>query len=252
MQPIERPSRPKLSIVIPAYNEAGRLGRTLETAADHFGERAEDVEIIVVDDGSSDATPEVAKAAAERRSLKLRVLSHRPNRGKGYAIRRGMLEARGDAVLFMDADLAVPIEYADRFVELLSAGNDVVIGSRRVRGANIAIHQPWIRERLGTWFRDLARLLLVPGISDFTCGFKAFRGDVAREVFSRQRVTGWGFDVECVLIASRLGYRVVEAPVEWRDDGRTRVRLMRDIPRSALDLLTILWNDLRGRYRPTV
>jgi glycosyltransferase involved in cell wall biosynthesis len=249
--PLDDPiSQPELSIVIPAYNEAERVGPSLATIAAHVAHRGAAVEVLLVDDGSTDGTEAAARAAAAKLGLRFSVLRCTPNRGKGFAVRAGMRAARGRAVLFTDTDLSVPISHLERFEARLARGDaDVVIGSRHAAGAQIVRHQPAARERLGTVFRDLARLLVVPDISDFTCGFKIFRRDAAQAVSVLQRLSGWGFDVEILLIARRLGLRVAEEPVEWTNDARTRVRLGRDVLRSALDLARIRWNDLRGRYR---
>lgn len=241
---------PRISIVIPAFDEAERIEAALRRIAQHLGAERGTAEVLVVDDGSRDGTGACAEQAGHELDLRLRVLRHTPNRGKGYAVRRGMLEARGAAVLFTDADLSVPIRHLDAFWRRLQAGADVVFGSRHAAGAVIAVRQPAFRERLGDVFRHLARHAVVPDVADFTCGFKLFRREAAREVFSRQRLSGWGFDVEVALIARRLGLRLVEEPVEWRDDARTRVRLGRDVLRSAADLARIRWNDLRGCYAP--
>jgi dolichyl-phosphate beta-glucosyltransferase len=239
---------PTLSIVIPAYDEAQRIEGALRSIAAHFGDRRSEIETLVIDDGSRDGTADAAERVAAEIGLPLRVHREARNRGKGFAVRRGMLDARGEAVLFTDADLSVSIDHVDRFLARLGEGADAVIGSRRAPGANIARHQPALRERLGTVFRNVARLLLVPGISDFTCGFKLFSREAAQRIFPRQRLWGWGFDVEIALIAKRQGLRLVEEPVEWVDDARSRVRIGRDAMRSALDLVRVRWNDVRGRY----
>jgi dolichyl-phosphate beta-glucosyltransferase len=241
-------ARPALSIVIPAFDECERLPASLARIAEHLGAERGAVEVVVVDDGSADDTAGAAERAGAAHGLSLRVLRHAPNRGKGFAARRGMLDARGAAILLTDADLSVPIEHLGAFRDRLAAGARVVSGSRHAPGARIAVHQPAFRERLGGAFRGLAARLVAPGISDFTCGFKLFAHDAAREIFGRQRLWGWGYDVEILFIARRCGIAVEEAPVEWRDDRRTRVRLWRDAPRSLLDLLRIRWNDLRGLY----
>jgi len=240
---------PTLSIVVPAYDEAARLPATLASVAEHVRVRGLDAEVVIVDDGSTDGTAEVARHHGATHGLALRVLRHAPNRGKGYAVRVGMLAARGDAVLLTDADLSVPLDHLDAFRERLAAnGTDAVIGSRRIAGAHIAVHQPARREWLGGVFRGLAALAVAPGTSDFTCGFKLFTRDAARAVFARQRLWGWGYDVEILFLARRLGLRVAEAPVTWSDDRRSRVRLWRDVPRSLADLVRIRWNALCGRY----
>jgi len=237
-----------LSIVLPAYQEAGRLRGSLERIAAHLGERCADTELIVIDDGSADATSDVARSAGEDLDLSLRVLRHAPNRGKGFAVRRGALAARGAAVLLSDVDLSVSIDHLDRFLERLGAGAELVTGSRRIAGAHIALRQSPLREWLGAGFRSLAGLLLVPRVSDFTCGFKLFSRRAAREIFACQRIWGWGYDVEILFIARRRGIRIEEVPVTWSDDPRSRVQLLRDIPRSLADLVRIRWHDLRGRY----
>jgi glycosyltransferase involved in cell wall biosynthesis len=239
-----------VSIVIPCFDEEKRLPDTLEDMARFLAARGLSAELVIVDDGSRDRTAEVAEATARRLGLALRVLRHAPNRGKGFAMRRGVLAAQGDVCLLTDADRSVPIEHLERFLERLGPGVDAVIGSRRMPGARIALHQPRLREALGGAFRSLSQRILGLERSDFTCGFKLWRAGAAQEVFRRQRIWGWGYDTEILLIAKRLGQRLVEEPVEWRDDARTRVRLGRDVVRSALDLARIRWNDWRGRYRP--
>ena len=213
-----------------------------------MAEGPKNVELILVDDGSSDDTAARAEVAGQELELELSILRHTPNRGKGFAVRRGMLAARAPYVLFTDADLSVSIDHADAFLARARSGFDVVVGSRLAEGAKITLRQSRLRVLLGTWFRDLARWLLVPGISDFTCGFKLFRRTAAQDVFAAQRIAGWGFDVEILLIAFRQRWSTVEEPVEWRDDRRTRVRLVRDMARSAWELLRIRWYDVRGFY----
>lgn len=234
--------------MLPAYDEAERVAPSIGRIAAWVAARGADAEVLLVDDGSRDGTGAVAAREAARLGLPLRVLRHEPNRGKGAAVQAGMLAAHGRAVLFTDVDLSVPIETLDRFLARLEEGADAVIGSRHASGARVLRHQPVLRERLGAIFRDLARILLVPGVDDFTCGFKLFRHDAAQAVFARQTLPGWGFDVEILLIARRLGLRTVSEPVDWTNDERSRVRLGRDVLRSALELVRIRWNDLRGLY----
>lgn len=239
----------RISIVIPCFDEEARLPATLEDIARFLSEHGQAAEFVIVDDGSRDRTAEVAEGTAERLGLALRVLRHAPNRGKGFAMRRGVLAAEGDVCLLTDADRSVSVDHLERFLGRLGPEVDAVIGSRRIPGARIALHQPRLREALGGVFRSLSQRFLALERSDFTCGFKLWRTGAAQEVFRRQRIWGWGYDTEILLIAQRLGQRLVEEPVEWHDDARTRVRLGRDVVRSALDLLRIRWNDLRGRYR---
>ena len=241
---------PGLSIVIPAYNEARRLPGTLPRVVEYAGRLDEPVEIIVVDDGSADATADVATAVARECDV-VTVLRSDHNRGKGAAVRRGMLAARLDHVLFSDVDLSTPIEEAAKLRAVLASGADVAIGSRRVTGSDVQVHQPWLREVAGRTFSGLVSLVLLPGIRDSQCGFKAFRRSAARELFRRQRLNGFGFDAEVLWLARRLGYRVAEIPIVWRDDQRSHVRLIRDSGGMLLDLGRVCLNGWAGRYRLT-
>lgn len=228
-------SPPHLSIVIPAYNEERRIGGTLESIARYLHRKPYRAEVIVVDDGSSDATVSVARKAPGSPAI----LCNEQNRGKGYSVRRGALEAAGEVVLFSDADLSTPIEEAEKLDEALRQGADVAIGSRALPASDIQIHQPFYRERMGKTFNLLVRLFVFPGISDTQCGFKAFRREAAREVFSRQTLPGFAFDVEILYIARRLGYTVREVPVIWRNSPETKVGALRDSIRMFSDILKV-------------
>lgn len=237
-----------ISVVIPAYNESDRLDRTLESLAQHFRGQEKAVEVIVVDDGSLDKTLQIANNAACAFPLRIRVLHHDINRGKGFAVRRGMLDAKGEILVYTDADLPVPFGHLEPFITLLRSGVDVVVGSRHVAGAKIGCRQPWYREFLGRAFNRLAHIMVKSPISDFNCALKVFHRHAAQEIFSRQTLSGWGFEVEILLIARRLGLKVKEEPVTWFHGENSRVRVFRDIPRSALELGMIAWNDLRALY----
>lgn len=238
---------PFLSIVIPAYNEEPRLPRTLELIRAYAARKSFAVEVLVVDDGSQDAT--AAEAARAARSWPaVRLLRNPGNRGKGYSVRHGMLRAAGRLALFTDADLSAPIEEADRLLEALEAGHDVAIGSRALRPELIAVHQAWMRETAGKTFNLLARALVGLPFRDTQCGFKLFRRDVARAVFSRQQIDGFGFDVELLYLARKLGYRVAEVPVRWSHVEGTKVRMLADSARMFAGLLRIRWMDLNGKY----
>jgi glycosyltransferase involved in cell wall biosynthesis len=241
---------PELSIVIPAYNEAGRLPRALEAVRAYLAGRAGHAplraEIIVVDDGSSDRTAEVV-AEWQGRLPGLRLVSNGRNRGKGYSVCHGMLEARGAIALFTDADLSAPIEELERLLPAL-AGADVAIGSRGVDRSLIEVRQSALREMAGVVFNRLVWLFTGVRFRDTQCGFKAFRLPRARVIFEQQRIEGFGFDPELLFLARRHGLRTVEVPVRWAHDPATKVRLVRDSSRMFRDLVRIRWNWLLGRY----
>jgi dolichyl-phosphate beta-glucosyltransferase len=238
-------SRPDLSVVIPSFNEAGRLPATLARIREHLAARGRPHEIVVVDDGSTDATAEVARAAGGV----VRVLRHQPNRGKGYATRRGMLAATGETRLMTDADLSTPIEDLASLEAALARGYDVAIGSRAVAGARIEVRQPAYREAMGRLFNLLVQALLLPGLSDTQCGFKLFTAEAAEAAFSVCRLDGFSFDVEALYAARRRGLRIAEVPVVWRNDAATRVSLGGG-GAAFFDLLRIRFRALRGAYRP--
>jgi dolichyl-phosphate beta-glucosyltransferase len=221
-----------LSVVVPAYNEAQRIGSTLARIREYFQAQSYPVELIVVDDGSRDETVAVARRALEG-FPRGAVISYRPNRGKGHAVRTGIVATAGDHVLFTDADLSTPIEEVERAFGLLEQGTDMVLGSRAA-GTTVVRRQPLYR-RLAARFFNRVRDTIVPGtgVADSQCGFKLFRGPVARDLFGRQRVDRFMFDVETLYLASRLGYRYAEMPVAWADVPGSKVRVVR----GALELL---------------
>jgi glycosyltransferase involved in cell wall biosynthesis len=237
--------QPTLSIVVPVYNETGRLEATLPVIVAFVRDLPFHAELVVVDDGSADGTADAARRFVDGRSG--RVLAE-PHRGKGGAVRAGMLAARGRFRLFMDVDLATPLEFVEPCLRRLEDGADVVIGSRRVAAAEIERHQPPVREMLGRGYSWLSRTLSGVGVSDFTCGFKGFSADAAEAVFSRVRIHNWSFDTELLFVASALHLRIEELPVRWRDDARTKVRLGRDIAGSLAGLAGMRLNRALGRY----
>lgn len=239
---------PTLSIVIPAYNEAKRLPKSLAKLRSYAASK--DFELIVVDDGSADATPELLEA--ERAAWpRMRVLRHQPTRGKGYSVRQGVLEARGQYVLFSDADFSTPIEEADRLLEILEARQaDAVIGSRALRREMIGIRQHWVRESSGRLFNLVVRASTGLSFHDTQCGFKLFRCSTTRFAFERQRVDGFGFDPEILFLIQRAGGKIVEAPVHWDNDPATTVRFVRDSTRMLVELGAIRWRAWRGKYGP--
>jgi dolichyl-phosphate beta-glucosyltransferase len=241
------PEDPFLSIVIPAFNEALRIPATLRTIATYLQESAKTQEILVVDDGSTDETQKVVQSL-QSEIPSLRLLSYAPNRGKGYAVRFGILEARGKYILMSDADLSTPIEEFDRFLPYLQDGAAIVIGTRKLLGAQILRHQPLWRETMGKAFTHISNLILGLHRSDFTCGFKAFEQSAAKQIFSRQRIERWTFDSEILFLADRQHYKVVEVPVRWMNSPETKVHVLKDTLISFFSLWKIRFDSLRGKY----
>jgi glycosyltransferase involved in cell wall biosynthesis len=240
---------PYLSIVIPAYNEALRIGSTLEKVRQYADTRNYPCELIVVDDGSRDKTPELLMDFQERYT-RVRILRNEPNRGKGFTVRRGVLEARGAFVLFTDADLSAPIEETNKLLAALeTSGADAAVGSRALDRRLIGVRQPWRRELAGRVFNLLVRLFTGLRIRDTQCGLKLFRRASTRRAFELQQVTGFGFDPEVLFLIERLGGRVVEVPVRWNDSPATTVRFLRDSTRMFLDLVRLRGRALAGKYR---
>jgi glycosyltransferase involved in cell wall biosynthesis len=236
---------PFLSIVIPAYNEAQRIGSTLKDVRRFAESKPFPMELIVVDDGSTDRTCEVVAQFSD-----VRLLRNARNRGKGFTVRHGVLEARGRFVLFADADLSSPIQEADRLLTALeSTGADAAVGSRALQRELIGIHQPWCREFAGRCFNVLVRLFTGLKLRDTQCGFKLFRRETTRRAFELQRAEGFGFDPELLFLIDHLGGKLVEVPVRWNDNPATKVRFLRDATRMFLDLLALRWRALRGAYR---
>jgi dolichyl-phosphate beta-glucosyltransferase len=244
-------NKPRLSIVIPAYNEAERIGRTLERIGAFFESSGLTFEIIVVSDGSTDSTDEVVTTYA-RRNGRTRLISYSPNRGKGCAVRRGMIEARSENVLLTDADLATPIEDIGKLQEVIRGGYEVAVGSRALEESRVEGWRPWYRVLSGRIFNRVVQLLAVPGIHDTQCGFKLFSGGSATRIFSVSLIDGFGFDVESLYLARKLGYRIGEIPVRWSNSPSTKVSVMRDTLPMFCEVLQIRYNDWKRKYdRPT-
>ncbi|MDI9636884.1 glycosyltransferase family 2 protein [Geitlerinema splendidum] len=234
-------SRPKLAVVVPAYNEESRILPTLERINEYFQSVDYSVAVIVVSDGSRDRTNEIVEIFSSTNEA-TSLLAYSPNRGKGYAVRRGILSADADYVLFSDADLAAPIEEIEKLWLAISDDVPVAIGSRPLKESNLEIRQPWYREMLGRLFNKAVQTLAIRGIEDTQCGFKIFRQDVAQDVFSRCKLDGFGFDFESLMIARDLGYQIAEVPIRWSHQEGSKVVLMRDGPRMIRDLIKLrLW-----------
>ena len=244
----ETTTPPAVSLILPAFNEEQRIGKSLEQIFRFCNAQAWPLEVIVVDDGSSDETVSFVRRRFGAHS-QLQIVQQPVRRGKGAAVQQGMLQARGDYVFFSDADLSVPIETVLPFIVELQSNCDIVIGSRRAPGAKIVVRQPFLRECMGQIFTSLSNLLLGARYFDVTCGFKGFKRDVARDLFCRQRLHNWSFDSELLFIARLRGYRVSEIPVSWRNEQGTKVRVWRDALVSFLGLLQIRLNQILGKYR---
>jgi glycosyltransferase involved in cell wall biosynthesis len=237
-----------LSIVIPAFNEESRLPKTLDSVIAYVQSRPYQAEIIVVDDGSSDQTSAVIDSYRQKYPG-LRYISNGGNRGKGYSVRHGMLEALGEITLFSDADLSTPIEEADKLLAAIREQNfDAAIGSRAMDRSLIQVHQSPIREIAGIFFNRMVQWILGIQFSDTQCGFKAFRRERARIIFEQQRIERFGFDPEILFLAKRNDLRVAEIPVHWSHDAATKVNVAADGIRMFLELILIRWNAARGYY----
>jgi glycosyltransferase involved in cell wall biosynthesis len=241
------PAAPELSIIIPSYNEELRLPATLDKIAGYIQSSRRNTEVLVVDDGSKDRTAQVAESYGAKLG-NLRVLSNAVNRGKGYSVRHGSLEAQGEIILFTDADLSAPIEEADKLLAALK-DHDVAIGSRAMDRGLIEVHQSPFREFAGIIFNTIVRLTLRLPFVDTQCGFKAFRRAPSRIIFEQQTIERFGFDPEILYLARHHGLSTIEVPVRWSHSPATKVSMLRDSLQMFLDVFIIRWNALRGRYR---
>lgn len=236
---------PLLSIIIPAYNEEIRLPETLERIQRFLTSQPYDAEVLVIENGSHDRTLEIAREFAARHE-NIRAL-HEARRGKGRAVRSGMLAAAGQYRFICDADLSMPIEQVNRFLPPQEACVDIAIASREAPGA-VRYNEPQYRHLTGRVFNTLVRWLALPGLQDTQCGFKCFRAEVVEEVFPLQTIDGWTFDVEVLYIARRRGYKICEIPIDWYFNPESKVRVLRDSWHMFKDLLKIRANGRRGSY----
>lgn len=244
-QPNRDEDRPFLSIVVPAYNEEARLPASLQAIAEFVEQQAYPVEVIVVDNNSTDSTQAIAQEFASEQPY-IRVLFEK-TQGKGAAVRTGMLAARGQYRFVCDADLSMPIEEVQKFLPPQLSGYDIAIASREAPGA-VRYNEPWYRHLMGRVFNTIVRLFAVPGFQDTQCGFKMFRDDVAESVFPLQTMNGWSFDVEVLYAAQRRGYRIVEVPINWYYKDNTRIHPIRDSINMFAEVFKIRRNGLRGMY----
>jgi len=236
---------PFLSIVVPAYNEARRIRDTLEKVSNFRESKPYAVELIVVDDGSTDQTVETVSEFPG-----IRLVRNDRNHGKGFTVRHGTLEARGEFILFTDADLSAPIEEADKLLSALQAsGADAAVGSRALKRELIGIRQPLFRDLGGRFFNLLVRIFTGLRLRDTQCGFKLFKSSSTRRAFEQMRIEGFGFDPELLFLIERGGGKVVEVPVKWNNNPATKVHFLRDSTRMAFDLIAIRWRALMGKYQ---
>jgi len=235
-----------LSIIIPSYNEEVRLPATLERIAAYLSTSGRKTEVLVVDDGSKDGTAAVAEYFRIKIPT-LRVVSNGVNRGKGYSVRHGMQEARGRLALFTDADLSAPIEEASKLIDALDT-YDMAIGSRAMDRSLISVHESPFREFAGIIFNKIVRAILWLPFVDTQCGFKAFRRERCSVIFEQQTIERFGFDPELLYLARRHGLRAVEIPVRWGHSPATTVSMLHDSIQMFIDVFTIRWNSLQGRY----
>jgi dolichyl-phosphate beta-glucosyltransferase len=236
-----------VSVVIPTYNEGGRIEPNLEKIIKYLNVKFAQFEVIAVDDGSRDDTPrKIAEVA--RKEPRVRHFLFSTNRGKGFVVREGILKARGDVIFFTDADLSTPVEEIEKAVQGLSEGYPVIIASRRHEESVIRLRQNWFRGTIGRVFNLLVRILLTMPLRDTQCGFKGFSRQAAQEIFSRVHIEGFAFDAEVLLIARRLGYSIKEIPVCWTNSPESKVRPLRHSLLVVGELLRIYWNDRKGLY----
>lgn len=233
------------SIVIPVYNEAARIAKNIDEIFAFFLSTGKTCEVIFVNDGSMDETGDVLREFQKKYSFQ--IVEYRENRGKGYAVRQGVLKAKGEWVVFFDIDLATPLAEFTRFVSFQSPGDQIIIGSRRLERSQIKNNESALRVFLGQGFSLLSRFF-VGQVSDFTCGFKCFSAAAAKQIFSLARINRWAFDTEILYIARLHNIPIREMPVTWSHDEHSKVRVFKDIVTSGAELFRIVWNKWRGRY----
>lgn len=235
------------SLIFPAYNESGRLGATLDKVLNYVAQQRWQVEIIVINDGSTDDTAEIVRHYARLNPI-VRLVQNPGNRGKGYSVRNGMLNAHGDVLLFSDADLSSPIAEAPKLLAAIESGADVAIGSRWLNAELQTERQSVLRQIFGRTYNLLLRVILGLRYKDTQCGFKAFTRSAARMIFSAQRIERWGFDPELLFLAKLYGLRVAEVAVEWGHAEASKINPLRDGARMFGEMLSIRWNGMSGKY----
>ena len=242
---MENLNKPFLSVIIPAFNEAGRLPSTLKQVDSFLSSQPITYEILVVENGSTDGTLQIVREM-QNQIRNLRVM-HEEIRGKGWAVKQGMLSATGEYRFICDADLSMPIEEVMRFIPPQLEDVPIAIGSREAPGA-VRYDEPEYRHLVGRIFNLMVRIMLLKGLNDTQCGFKCFRADATERIFPHVTIKGWTFDVEALFIGRKLGYKIREIPIPWYYKPQSRVKVLRDSVQMGLDLLKIRLNDLTGKY----
>lgn len=228
-----------LSIIIPAYNEENRIGPTLSGIYNFLKNKNYDYEVILVDDGSIDKTVVTAQGSEFAKANKLKIIRNGINKGKGFSIKNGILNSNGQFILFTDADLSTPMEEADKLFNYIEKGYDIVIGSRSISGSDVKVHQPFYREKMGRIFNFLVSILLMSGFNDTQCGFKLFKGSIARELGRELTINGFCFDVEMLYLAKRKGRKIAEVGIVWENSPQSKVLVINSSLSMFLDLFKI-------------
>ena len=234
-----------ITIVVPALNEGTRIKKNLHAIIDYLQKKDYDYEIIVIDDGSTDNTSKQVTSLTHKH---ITLLQHKPNRGKGYSVKQGILAAAKDLVLFTDSDLSTPIQELENLIQHIP-DYDIVIASRAIKGKHIQKQQPFHRVFIGKCFNMLVQLLSVPGIKDTQCGFKLFKTHIAKQIFNKLTIDRWAFDVEALFIARIYGYSIKETPVTWHASNKTEIHAIRDSLQMLRDILRIRLNNIKGAYK---
>ena len=238
--------KPHLAVIVPAYDEEDRIGPTLERLSEYFSTQPYTWKVVVVSDGSKDRTAAIVTDFASTHP-NFELIDSQPNRGKGFVVRKGMTEVEAEWLLFSDADLAAPIEEVEKLFPVVEKGVPIAIGSRPLKESDLEVRQPWYREMAGRGFNLMVQLFAVRGIKDTQCGFKLFRQDVSREVFSRCKLDGFGFDFEALMIARDLGYEIAEVPIRWSHQEGSKVNMLRDGLRMLVELVKLRLAGKKGR-----
>ena len=241
--------KPHLAVIVPAYDEEDRIGPTLDRLNEYLSAQQYTWKVVVVSDGSEDRTVEIVTRFALAH-MGFELIESRPNRGKGFVVRKGMVEVDAEWLLFSDADLAAPIEEVEKLFAAVGSGPRIAVGSRPLKESDLKVRQPWYREMAGRAFNLMVQLLAVRGIRDTQCGFKLFRRDVSRDVYSRCKLDGFGFDFESLMIARDLGHEIAEVPIRWSHQEGSKVSMLRDGTRMLAELVKLRLAGRKRRTRP--